>query len=208
MLEGKRIFITGGAGFIATTLARELVERERDRSRSTTCTATRSPAPSSPSIRTSSSTRATSSTARTLTELAQRRHALRPLRRDRRRRDGAREPGADDARERDRHLQRARGGARDDRHARAVRRLLDERGLRHPRLQRQRGPGLDDRLGRRGALDVRRLEARRRAHGARLPRRAAAADRHGAPVQRLRAGPDRRRRDPRVHRGGARAART
>ena len=34
----------------------------------------------------------------------------------------------------------------------------------------------DDRLGRRGALDVRRLEARRRAHGARLPRRARPAD--------------------------------
>ncbi len=39
----------------------------------------------------------------------------------------------------------------------------------------QRGAGLDDRLGRRGAVDVRRLEARRRAHGARLPRRAARA---------------------------------
>jgi UDP-glucose 4-epimerase len=29
MLEGKRVFITGGAGFIATTLARELVERNQ-----------------------------------------------------------------------------------------------------------------------------------------------------------------------------------
>ena len=29
MLEGKRVFITGGAGFIATTLARELVDGTR-----------------------------------------------------------------------------------------------------------------------------------------------------------------------------------
>ena len=65
----------------------------------------------------------------------------------------------------------------------------------------------DEGLRRRGPLDVRGLEARRRAHGARLLRRARAADGHRAPVQRLRARPDRRRRDPRVHRGGARRAR-
>ncbi len=70
-----------------------------------------------------------------------------------------------------------------------------------------RGAGLDDRLGRRGALDLRRLEARRRAHGPRLPRRARPADRDGAPLQRLRARADRRRRDPRLHRGCARGRR-
>ena len=72
-------------------------------------------APSSRTTRTSRSTRATSSTARRLQGARRRRDALRPLRGDRRRRDRAREPGAHDARERDRHLQRARGRARDDR---------------------------------------------------------------------------------------------
>ena len=64
------------------------------------------------------------------------------------------------------------------------------------------------RLGRRGALDVRGLEAGRRAHGARVPLRARDADRLGPAVQHLRPGPDRRRRDPRVHRGRARRAAT
>ena len=63
------------------------------------------------------------------------------------------------------------------------------------------------RLGRRGALDLRGLEARRRAHGACVPLRARLADGLGAAVQRVRAGSDRRRRDPRVHRGGARRTR-
>ena len=206
MLEGKRILITGGAGFIATTLARELVDGNEivaiDNLHRDALSGTELAEPPelhAPPVRRPRRRAAQGARAR--------RDPLRPLRGDRRRRDRAREPGAHDARERDRHLQRARGGARDHRHARALRRLLDERGLRHPRLQRQRGPGLDDRLGRRGALDLRGLEARRRAHGARLPRRAEAPDRHRASVQRLRPRPDRRRRDPRVHRGGARRRR-
>ena len=97
-------------------------------------------------------------------------------------------------------------GAGDEGHARAARRLLDERGLRLAGLSRRRDEPERDRLGRRGALDVRGLEARGRAHGARLPRRARPADDLGAPVQRLRARADGRRRDPRVHRGGARRA--
>ena len=92
---------------------------------------------------------------------------------------------------------------RDARHPRAARRVLDERGLRAARVQRPGGPRHDHRLGRRGALDVRGLEARGRAHGARVPLRARPADRLGAAVQHLRPRPDRRRRDPRVHRGGA-----
>ena len=79
------------------------------------------------------------------------RDAHRPLRGDRRRRHRAREPGADDARQHDRHLQRARGGGRDEGHARAAHRLLDERGLRHARVQRQRG-----RTSRRSARSARR----------------------------------------------------
>ena len=90
------------------------------------------------------------------------------------------------------------------RHARAPRRVLDERGVRAARVQRPGGARDDHRLGRRGTLDVRGVEARRRAHGARLPRGARPAGGLGASVQHLRARTDRRRRDQGVHRGGAR----
>ena len=91
--------------------------------------------------------------------------------------------------------------------ARAARRLLDERGLRPARVQRARGARDDDRLRRRGALDLCRLEAGGRAHGARVPLRARSADVLRAAVQRVRPRSDRRRRHSRVHRGRARRAR-
>ena len=134
-------------------------------------------------------------------------HAFRPCGGNRRGRHGPRQPRPHDARQRDRHLQRARGRCRNKRHARAPRRVLDQRGVRPTRIQRAGGAGHDHRLGRRGPLDVRGLEARGRAHVPRLPLRARGARGLGSALQHLRAGPDRRRRDPRVHRSGARWAR-
>ena len=69
-LQGKRIFITGGAGFIATTLARELVDDERDRRARQPPPRRALRAPSSPTTRTSRSTRATCSTPTRVKELA------------------------------------------------------------------------------------------------------------------------------------------
>ena len=206
MLEGKRIFITGGAGFIGTTLARELVDRnEVDRVRQPPPRrAVRHRPRRPPELRAHPGRRPRR---RRAAGAPRGRDALRPLRGDRGCRHRAREPGAHDARERDRHVQRARGRARDARR-RSSASSTSRRARSSARTpQRRGGAGVDDRLRRRGALDVRRLEARRRAHGARLPRRARPADRDGASVQRLRPGPDRRRRDPRVHRGGARRPR-
>ena len=90
-LEGKRIFITGGAGFIGTTLARRLVDANEivtlDNLHRDALTGT-----PLPSTRTSRSTRPTSSSRR-MTELA-RGDPHRPLRRDRRRRHVIRAPCA------------------------------------------------------------------------------------------------------------------
>ena len=178
-LSGKRIVITGGAGFIGTTVARRLVDANEvvavDNLHRDAVVGER-PA-RTPELHARPVRRAGRGAAR---GASARGDAHRPLRRDRRGRHGAREPRHDDARQPDRHLEHARGGAGDPRHARAVRRLLDERGLRHARVQ-GRGDARDlAGLGGRGALDVRRLEARRRAHGARLLRRARPADVLGA----------------------------
>ena len=59
MLEGKRIFITGGAGFIGDDARAAAPRRGTRSSRSTTSIATRFRAPISASIRTSRSTRPT-----------------------------------------------------------------------------------------------------------------------------------------------------
>ena len=128
-------------------------------------------------------------------------------RRDRRRRHRAREPGADDAREHDRHLQRARGGARD-----ASTRWSGSSTSRPARSSARTRSASARARSRRSARSARRA--------GRTPSRSSpastwrtptttssAADGHRAPVQRLRPRPDRRRRDPRVHRGRARAAR-
>ena len=86
-------------------------------------------------------------------------------------------------------------------------RVLDQRGLRHARLQRRGGRSVTT-MGSVGearwTYAVSKLAGEHMAHAYHdelgLP------DRHGPAVQRLRPGPGRRRRDPQVHRGGARRA--
>ena len=175
-LSGKRILITGGAGFIGTTLARRLVDDNeivavdnlhRDALGGTDLAD--HPNFDLPQGDVLDAERPDRADAR--------RDPHRPRRRDRRRRHRAREPGADDAREPDRHLQRrSRPRSRRRTHSSACR-VLDERGLRHATPSASTRRARPRWLRRRGALDVRRLEARRRAHGARLPRGARPADR-------------------------------
>ena len=207
-LTGKRIVVTGGAGFIGTTLARRLVDENEivavDNLHRDTLGGT--DARRAPELHASS--RATSSTRRSLDGGRRGRDPPRPLRR--------RSPAST-------RCSRARCGrcastssGRTTSSRRRSRRRTRSSALIEFSTSEVFGRyafKVDEahvtthRLGRRGALDVRRLEARRRAHGARVPRRARPADGLGAAVQRLRAGSDRRRRDPRVHRDGARGTR-
>jgi UDP-glucose 4-epimerase len=179
-LQGKRIFVTGGAGFIATTLARRLVDDNeivaldnlhRDALSGTALA-------EHPNF---SFHQADVLDLDAVTELA--RGATHIV-------HCAAIAGVDTVRESPVRTmrvnvigtyQRSRPRFATLPDARALRRLLHERGLRDARVQRQRGPGLDDRQRRRGSLDVRGLEARRRAHGARLPRGARPADGDRAP---------------------------
>ena len=200
-LEGKRILITGGAGFIGTTLARRLVDANeivavdnlhRDALSGTelaehpnfefhraTCS-TPGPWASSRAGATHVVHCAAIAGVDTVIKSPVRTMRVNMIGTVQRARGGARERGTRSS------------GSSTSRRARSSARYafkVDE-DARH-----------DDRLGRRGALDLRGLEARRRAHGARLLRRATGCRALGPAVQHLRPGPDRRRRDPRVHRG-------
>ncbi len=135
-LAGKRIVITGGAGFIGTTLARRLVDDNevvavdnlhRDALSGTDLADHPNFHFDQADVLDRERARARSSRARPTSS----------TRGDRRRRHRPREPRAHDARQRDRHLQRARGGARDAATRSSGCRVLDERGLRAARLQRR-----------------------------------------------------------------------
>ena len=147
-LDGKRIVITGGAGFIGTTLARSLVDANEvvalDNLHRDALSGTNLFEHPNFSFHESTSSTAATDRARAGCD------ASRPCGRHRRRGHRPCQPGADDAREPDRHLQRARGRAGDQGDARAIRRLLDQRGLRHEGGRRRGGARDNDRLRRRG----------------------------------------------------------
>ena len=169
-IRGKHIFITGGAGFIGSTLVGRLIEDNtivavRQPRRATRCPGQalrRPPEPDADRGRRARLRR------RSNAAMAGRRHRG-PLRRHRRHRHRDQAARSHDARQHDRLGQRARG-----RRAPAAPRTRvvcfstsEVFGQHAFRSQRDRQAG--DRRGRRGALDVRRQQAGRGAPRHRLP---------------------------------------
>ncbi len=206
-LTGKRILITGGAGFIGTTLAKQLVDANeviavdnlhRDALSGTDLV-------EHPELPLRRGRRARPRSAHRARVGV---HPHRPCRRDRGRRHRAREPGAHDARERDRHLQRARGGA--SRRATRSSASSSSRRARSSASTRSTSRRATSRPSARSARRAGRTRSRSsRASTWRTPTTPSSACPRSpcVPFNIYRPGPDRRRRDPRVHRGGARRTR-
>ena len=203
-LEGKKFVITGGAGFIGTTLARRLVDANEiiafDHLHRDALARHRSPTTRLHARPGRRARRRRRCAAR------ERRDAHCPLRRDRRRRHRARQPGAHDARQHDRHATTCSRPRSRRRHAeRFVEFSTSEIFGTHAFRFGEDDATVVGYVGEaRWTYAVSKLAGEHLAlafhHEFALPTVVRAA------VQRLRAGPDRRGRDPRVHRGGARRA--